>query len=362
MGEVAFRHLQGGLEATKGTAVAATRILMARVTNANFNQPREFVEEDRGTLVGATRFNAGVKDYTFAIEADGASYEQLGWFLETCLKGSVSATTVNTTGKQYVFSPNTTTAGDDLQAATFEFGDDTQSYRAAYCEGTSWTLAFDTLTVGQAAPLKLTVNYLTKSLASNTKTAALTSPTVESILGTSAHFYLGSASTAFGSLAEVTGSLRSFSLTSDNKLGRKVFVGDGDTYTNIGRGRRMDDLRGDLRGRQQRRHPLRRMGPRDRQADAAPVRRQHDRELRARDRQAAPHRRPDLLHRVRPDRRGRHERCLQDLGPLHRGLEPRHSELGHRRHAPKCGVELHLILEALNAGPHVHGPLLHRRR
>jgi hypothetical protein len=227
------------LEATKGTAVAATRILMARVTNANFNQPREFVEEDRGTLVGATRFNAGVKDYTFAIEADGASYEQLGWFLETCLKGSVSATTVNTTGKQYVFSPNTTTAGDDLQAATFEFGDDTQSYRAAYCEGTSWTLAFDTLTVGQAAPLKLTVNYLTKSLASNTKTAALTSPTVESILGTSAHFYLGSASTAFGSLAEVTGSLRSFSLTSDNKLGRKVFVGDGDTYTNIGRGRRM---------------------------------------------------------------------------------------------------------------------------
>ena len=56
MGEVALRFLQMGLESVKGTPVAATRILMARITNPNFNRPREFVEEDRGTLVGASRF------------------------------------------------------------------------------------------------------------------------------------------------------------------------------------------------------------------------------------------------------------------------------------------------------------------
>lgn len=248
MGERAFAFLQGGLEATKGTAVPTTRILMARVTNVDLNQPREFVEEDRGTLVGATRFNAGVKDYKFTIESDGASYEQLGWFLETCSKGSVSGATVNTSGKDYVFSPNTTTTGDDLQAATFEFGDDTQGYRLTYCEGTSWTLAFDTLKVGDAAPVKLTVNYFAQSFTSNTKTAGLTSPTVETILGTTAHWYIGSTSTAFGSLSEVTGQLRSFSLTSDNKLGRKVFVGDGTTYSNIGRGRRMTTFEATFEG------------------------------------------------------------------------------------------------------------------
>ena len=239
MGEVALRFLQAGLESTKGTGVAATRILLARITNPNFDKPREFVEEDRGTLVGSQRFNDGVVDYTFSIEQEGATYQELPWFFSTCVKGSVSPTTINTAAYSYTFTPQTTGSGDDLQAATIEFGDDTQEFEMEYCEGTGFTLGFDTLTPGQAAPVKLAVNYLTQSLASNTKTAALTPPTVNTILATGANFYLGSTSTAFGSLSEVTGSLRSFNLDYQNGLGRKVFVGDGTTYSNIGRGRRV---------------------------------------------------------------------------------------------------------------------------
>lgn len=238
MGEVALRFLQGSLESSKGSNTAATRVLMARLTNPSFTQPREFIEEDRGTLVAAGRFVAGVKDYTFGVTAP-ANYEQLGWFFETAVKGSVTATTVGTTGKRYVFSPNTTTAGDDLQAASFEFGDDTQGFLMKYCEATSWDLGFDTLTPGQAAPLTVNVNYLTSSLSSNTKTASLTPPTVNSILATGATFALGTTSIGFGSLTLVTASLRAFKIMSDNKLGRKVFVGDGLTYSNIGRGRRV---------------------------------------------------------------------------------------------------------------------------
>ena len=37
MGEVALRFLQGGLEGSKGTAQTATRVLMARITNAGFS-------------------------------------------------------------------------------------------------------------------------------------------------------------------------------------------------------------------------------------------------------------------------------------------------------------------------------------
>ena len=68
MGERAFAFLQGSLETSKGSNIAATRVLLARLTNTNFNQPREFIEEDRGTLVAAGRFVAGVKDYTFYVE------------------------------------------------------------------------------------------------------------------------------------------------------------------------------------------------------------------------------------------------------------------------------------------------------
>ena len=238
MGEVAYRFLQGSLETTKGSNNAATRILLARVTSTSLTAPKEWIEEDRGTLVAANRYVGGVKDYALTVEAP-ANFEQLGWFLQTAAKGSVAGSTVGTTGVRYIFSPNTTTTGDDLQAASFELGDDTQSFLVRYAEAESWTLAFDALAVGQAAPLNLTVNYVAQSFGSNTKTAGLSSPTVRSILATGARFYLGATTVGFGSLAQLTGSLRSFSMTSTNGLGRKVFVGDGKTFSNIGRGRRV---------------------------------------------------------------------------------------------------------------------------
>jgi len=238
MGERAFAFLQGSLDSSKGSNSAATRVLLARLTNPNFNQPREFIEEDRGTLVAAGRYVAGVKDYTFTIEGP-ANYEQLGWFLQTAVKGSVSGSATGTTGFRYIFSPNTTTTGDDLQSASFEFGDDTQGYLLRYCEATHWELGFDTLAVGQAAPVNMSLNYVTNSLTSNTKTAGLTAPTVNSILATGGTFAIGTTSTGFGSLTNVSQSLRSFKVMGENGLGRKVFVGDGTTYSNIGRGRRV---------------------------------------------------------------------------------------------------------------------------
>lgn len=238
MGELALRFLQGGIEGTKGTATAATRVLMARITNAAFNKPREFVEEDRGTLVAAQRFIGGVKDYGFTIEGD-ATYEQLGWFFGTCVIGDVSPTTINTAAYRFTYTPQTTAGGDTLDSATIEFGDDTQEYECEYCEGTRLTLGFDTLAAGQATPLRFSVDYFTQSLSSNTKTAGLTPPTVDTILATGANFYLGTTSTAYASLSELTGSLRSLNLVYDNGLAKKVYVGDGDTYSNLGRGRRV---------------------------------------------------------------------------------------------------------------------------
>ena len=239
MGEVALRFLNGGIEGTPGTAVPATRQLMARITNPQFNIPREFVEEDRGTLVAAQRFIEGVKDYGFTIEQEGATFEEIGWFFLTCVAGTDNPSTINTAAYRRTYTPQTTAGGDDLDTATIEFGDDTQEFECEWCEGNSFTLGFDTLAVGQAAPVKLSVEYFTQSLASNTKTAGLEPPTVETILATNATFYLGTTSTAYASLSALTGSLRSFNLNWQNNLGRKVYVGDGTTYSNIGRGRRV---------------------------------------------------------------------------------------------------------------------------
>lgn len=239
MGERALAFLQGGFEATKGTGVAATRKLQARITNPAFNIPREFVEEDLGTLVASRRFIEGVKDYGFTIETDGATYEDLPWFLHTVVHGTPTTTNINSTAYQHVFTPQTTAAGDTLKAATIEFGDDTQEFECEYCEGNTLTLGFDTITVGQAAPLRMSIGYYTQSLASNTKTT-LTDNDVETINAVqNASIRLGNDSTAYASLSALTGSLRALSINWDNRLGRKVYVGDGPTYSNIGRGRRV---------------------------------------------------------------------------------------------------------------------------
>lgn len=238
MGEVALRGIQAAYESVKGTALNATTVLLGKITSTSFNSPREFVDEDRSSLVGAYRYNQGIKDHGFVFDGE-ATYEQFGWHAGTCIKGDVAATTINSTGKQYIFTPNSTSAGDDLESATIEWFDDTQEYELTYCEGTSWTLGFDALTVGGTFPLMFSANYVGQAVASNTKTAALSMPTVESIDGATGDFYIGSNSTAFASLSALTGSLRSFRLNYDNALGRKVFVGDGRQFSNIGRGRRM---------------------------------------------------------------------------------------------------------------------------
>lgn len=234
MGEVALRFLQGGLETSKGSNHAATRVIAGRITSPSFNQERAFVDEDRGSFAGNYRYTTGAKDYGFGLDVDQVSYEQFGWLLQTCAKGTVAPV-----GGVTTVTPSTTgVTGDDLQAATFEFGDDTQAFSAGYCEANSWTLGFDALKPSGSFPLKFSGTYFASSLGSNTKTGGLSYPTLTTIEGTSGAFYIGTASTAYGSLAALGGSLRQFSLKWDNKLAKKLFVGDGKQFSAIGRGKR----------------------------------------------------------------------------------------------------------------------------
>jgi hypothetical protein len=236
VGEAALRFLQGGLEVSKGSNIAATRIVAGRITNVSLNQERAFIDDDRGSFAAnySGRYSTGAKDYGFTLEAD-ASFEQLPWLLQTAAKGSCAPSVGVTT-----FTPSTTgVTGDDLQAACFEYGDDTQGWLLTYAEANSWTLGFDSLTTGGSFPLKFSGSYFASAMASNTRTPGLTFPTLETIEATDAKFYIGSVATAYGSIAELRGSLRQFSLSWENGLAKKLFVGDGKSFSAMGRGKRV---------------------------------------------------------------------------------------------------------------------------
>lgn len=234
MGEVALRYVQGALEVSKGSNVAATRILAAKVTGTNFNLNRQYVDEDRGSFAMNYRFTTGAEDNSFTLESEAASYEQLGWFLQTAVKGSVAPV-----GGTVTFTPSTSgVTGDDLQAASIEFGDDTQGYLLRYCEANTFSLDTGTIAVGASIPLKFSGEYMASSFTSNTKTPGLSYPTLTTIDVADSTFYIGPTGTAFGSLSPLAGSLRAFKLTYNNNLAKKLFVGDGRTPSAMGRGKR----------------------------------------------------------------------------------------------------------------------------
>src|SRR3990167_9264314 len=185
---------------------------MGRISTPNFNIPRDFVEEDRGTLVAAARFVEGVKDYTFSIaQENGTTYEDIGWLFLTSVIGTDAPSTINTAAYSRTYTPQSTAAGDTLNSGTIEFGDDTQEFECEYCEGEGFTLGFQTLAVGQAAPVTMTTDYVPQSLASNTQTSGITTPPDRTpSLATGANFYLGPTPTAYASLSELTGSLRAY--------------------------------------------------------------------------------------------------------------------------------------------------------
>src|SRR4051812_37105968 len=113
-GAIALERLQAGLEATRGTAVAATRRVYGERGNAWFDPTvsKDFLEESMSTYIRNYRHVVtGVAGKLmipgYATCSDLAWWGQLGW------KGGVAAVTSAVTVQTYTFSP--TVGSDDLK-------------------------------------------------------------------------------------------------------------------------------------------------------------------------------------------------------------------------------------------------------
>lgn len=181
VGAIAIERLQAGLEATRGTAVAATRrVYPERGGWFDGTIVREFPDESRSSYIknyaGATVEVGGKLSYpAYLTAADFAWYGQ-GFF-----KGGVTGVLSNTAAYAYAFAP--TAASDDLKTATFEAYSDAQGYQLPFCLGekleVSWQagklamLSVD-YTAQQAIP-----QAVTASIADRTGLNPLTGTTVK---------------------------------------------------------------------------------------------------------------------------------------------------------------------------------------
>jgi hypothetical protein len=177
-GLVALSKFQAGLEATRGTAVPATRI---QPLNGWFveNVDRAKIHEQRNSFIDIFR-SIQVKRW---VELRGLTtsptYEDLPWFLQSFLKGGVAGVLSATTVYTYTFTP--TAAADDLKTVTWEVGNDTQAFQVPFGLGQRLEMSF-----GGEKPAAMTCDYLGQKANKQAFTGALSDRVTEDINGENA--------------------------------------------------------------------------------------------------------------------------------------------------------------------------------
>jgi hypothetical protein len=188
-----LQKAQAAIEATRGTGIAATRIVyIDRGPWPDEAIGREFPDEDRNSFIQNYR-NVTVSrgPVAWPVMAN-ATFEDLAWYLQGFAKGAVTGVLSNTSVYTYTFSP--TAATDDLKTITWEVGNDTQAYQIPYSLGQKLELSW----VG-GQPVKMSAEYVGQRMIPQAFTGALSDRTgIEDIVGTTAKVYIDNAGGTIG--------------------------------------------------------------------------------------------------------------------------------------------------------------------
>lgn len=224
---VPFRKLQIGMESTKGTLVAATRVL---VGNHRFNENIAFYRSAYPRGVRATVGGAGVitrRGVSLEIDTE-LTAEEILWFLLTGIRGAVSGS--DSSGDvTWTFTPELTSV-PTLDAATLEFiqGDGSTNHMASEC-GYAMTESFKIDWSADAAndPVKLSAKMFARARQTTTPTGSLTPYTTrEPLVPALSKHYLDTSWAGLGG-TQMTGLCRSGSI--------EVMTGLSPDYTGDGR-------------------------------------------------------------------------------------------------------------------------------
>ena len=138
----AFRRIQGGLETVRGTGVAADKVFLGTMTMTPEVTHHRPVDE-RNSLAEFQRSIPVAQATRLRFEGD-ATYEQLIDWLSMAVQGNISPVTVESTGRIWTFTPNTTSKNVQ-DSYTMEYGDDVQAWDSAFtiCDNLELAIALN---------------------------------------------------------------------------------------------------------------------------------------------------------------------------------------------------------------------------
>lgn len=190
VGNKAFRYLQIGQQGdiqALGSSVAATAILKPDAGTLKLTQNYTYHEQELevahlAAFHGSELLSTG--PYDIAYNSD-ATFQQILYLLDGIVEQPAITTPTNgLLTRLHTYDPPWTSAPDQ-RVYTLEFGDDL----IAYTVDTAFLDSMQ-LTLGLAAPIKVSSTFHGFNLTEEAKTAALTLPTTETMISGKTKFYM----------------------------------------------------------------------------------------------------------------------------------------------------------------------------
>lgn len=230
--EEILRRNQAGLEVTRGTGVAATRLVYANIT-PNFEKPLREFSDTSGTFAARRRKAFQRERATFSL-TDLATFEDLAWWMQLGMKGGVAGAGDGGTPIAYTYAFVPSLSTDDIKSMTLEFNHTGNVYKSKQVMLNSWTVRIDPDNEGG---WMLDGELLALDMLPSTYTAALTDRTTEVISAPGTKLFLDDAT--LGS-TQKTDSFISASISANQNIHFKAFGEHKKNFApnKVGRGQR----------------------------------------------------------------------------------------------------------------------------
>lgn len=217
----AFRKIQIGKEATRGTAVPATAKLMGELTmKETLSLHRPELDVGRFSRINTSEVAGRIAELSFK---GGATFEQILYFLLMGVKGNITPTQPDGESTYlWTFSPNLE-ASNVPDSFTVEYGDNVKAYESEYALASNLEISG---AVDEA--LQLAADMFARQMTEATFTPALTDPSVESVLMNKGKLYIDDAGTGIGT-TEKSSTLIAFTWRLPTGLVAKKYA-DGELY------------------------------------------------------------------------------------------------------------------------------------
>lgn len=248
MSEGVFSVVALGAQTSIATAVPASTVFPvdAGFTGFALDRAAQSPDEDFGSTSrehpgrGSTGVRAATASMPFV-----ARFEDLQEVLASHVKTISTPTgTASPYTWAFTFDESSSSLASALKVRTVEYGVDgsTQDeWRAVGAIVNDLQLGFDALTAPGNAAWKGTLGWIATTREASALTGTASAPaTLETIEGHLTTLAEGDTSTAFGSLATATATLKQFQLSSNNYGVLRAYGGASDTATDIGRSQKGD--------------------------------------------------------------------------------------------------------------------------